>query len=222
MELRQHLQRNTADFCHLFGPAFVLDIHQKHARCIGVVAYECAGETVCQVIFWKHDFADFCEVIRLIFFHPENLRCGKACKCNVCGVLGEFFFSDYGVQIIGLFCGTAVVPEDRRADDVIVLIQDDKAMHLAAEADAGYLGFVYVFYQLADSLFALLPPVFRFLLRPAWMREIQRILSRYNIYNFAFLVHQKQFDSGSTKVNTNKIHVESPFSTLFQKGRQQT
>lgn len=68
----------------------------------------------------------------------------------------------------------------------------------------------------------LLPPVFRFLLRPAWMREIQRILSRYNIYNFAFLVHQKQFDSGSTKVNTNKIHVESPFSTLFQKGRQQT
>ena len=99
----------------------------------------------------------FVEVIRLIFFHPENLRCGKACKCNVCGILGEFFFSDYGVQIIGLFCGTAVVPEDRRADDVIVLIQDDKAMHLAAEADAGYLGFVYVFYQLADSLFASAP-----------------------------------------------------------------
>ena len=28
----------------------------------------------------------------------------------------------------------------------------------------------------------------------------------YNIYNFAFLVHQKQFDSGSTKVNTDIIH----------------
>ena len=171
---------------------------------------------------WKHDFCSFCEVIRLIFFHPENLRCGKACKCNVCGILERFFFSDYGVQIIGLFLRYGRRSEDRRADDVIVLIQDDKAMHLAAEADAGYLGICLRLLPARGFPLCSAPTSLPVSAQTSLDAGNTADTPRYNIYNFAFLVHHRSSLTAEVPRSTPiKYIVESPFSS-FQKGRQQT
>ena len=65
-------------------------------------------------------------------------------------------------------------------------------MHLSAKTDTCYLALVYVCNQLFDTLDTLRIPVLRFLLRPAWMRKIQRILPGYDIDDFAASFHQKK------------------------------
>ena len=52
---------------------------------------------------------------------------------------GELVLADGIVEIVDLFEGTAVIPQNRRADDVIGCIQRDEAVHLAAGADTHHL-----------------------------------------------------------------------------------
>ena len=167
----------------------MLHIQQKHSGCIGVIGAERSGQLVCQIILRQHDLADLRKILRLVFLHPEDLRSGKTCKRNICRILGQFVFSDLIVQVIGLLLGTAVVPQDRRADHMVFAVQDHQSVHLSAEADACHLRLVKAFGQFLDTFFALLPPVFRFLLRPARMRERKRIFAGYNIHDFSGTVH---------------------------------
>ena len=74
------------DFHHFFWPATILHIKKKHTGCIRNICAERSGKSVCQIIFRKHNFCDLCKFIRLVFLHPEDLRCCKSCKCNVCCV----------------------------------------------------------------------------------------------------------------------------------------
>ena len=95
-----------------------------------------AGELVRQIVLREHDLCDFSEVFRLVFTHPEELRGSKAREGDVGRQRGELVLADGIVEIVDLFEGSAVIPQNRRADDVIGCIQRDEAVHLAACADA--------------------------------------------------------------------------------------
>ena len=109
--------------------------------------------------------------VRLILFHPQNLRGSKACKSNVCGVFRQLILADFVIQILCFLLGTSVIPEDSRADHLIIFIQSYKAVHLTSKADSGNFFAVNILCQLLHSLHALSKPVLRILFRPARMRE---------------------------------------------------
>ena len=111
------------------------------------------GQTVSQIVFREHNLTDFCKILRLIFFHPQNLRCGKSGKCDIRRIFRQFFFSDHLIQIIGFFCGSPVVPQNRRADHLILLIQNNQTMHLSAKADTCHFRRINLADQFLDSLF---------------------------------------------------------------------
>ena len=135
-----------------------------------------AGQLICYVILGKHDLLDLCEVLRLFILNPEDLRCSEAGEGNVCSILAELFLADHVVQVIALLVGSSVIPENCGTDHVVILVQDHKAVHLAAKADACHLGLVRILDELLDADLGLLPPILGLLLRPARMREIQGIL----------------------------------------------
>ena len=110
-----------------------------------------------------------------MLLHPEDLWCSEACKCNVCGILRKFFLSDNRIKIFRLLTGTAVIPENRRTDHIVIFIQSYKTVHLTAKTDSCYFFAVNPFCELFDSFHALGEPVLRILLRPARMGEEQRI-----------------------------------------------
>ena len=95
IKIRQLLPADSADFHHLFGPALVLHIHQKHTGRIRIVAAKRPGQPVRKVIFRKHDFPDPRKLLRLIFFHPENFRRCKSRKRNVGRICRQLFPSDH-------------------------------------------------------------------------------------------------------------------------------
>ena len=148
-----------------------------------------AGQTISYVILRQHDLFDPCEVLWLILFHPEDLRRGKSGERNIRSVLRQLLFADHIIQIIAFLCGSAIVPEDGRADHLILLIQNDQSMHLSSEANACHLALVRIFQKLPDALHSLFIPVLRLLFRPAGMWEIQRVFPGYNIPDVPFTVH---------------------------------
>ena len=142
--------------------------------------------------------------------HPENLRCGKAGKSNVSGILGQLLLADLIVKIIGLFLAAAVIPQNSGAKDLVVCIQCNQSVHLSACTDSCDLSPVTVCSQLPDSFLHRGQPILRLLFRPSGMREKERIFLRYNILDRAVLLHQKKLHGRGTKIHTNVQHMTYP------------
>ena len=56
--------------------------------------------------------------------------------------LESVFFSNHLVQVIGLLCRPSIIPEDRRANHLILVIQNNKSMHLPSKADTGQFALI--------------------------------------------------------------------------------
>ena len=136
---------HAADLTHFLRPAAVLYIKQEHTGGIRYIRTMYAGQTIRNVILRKHDLFDPCKILRFILFHPKDLRCGKTGKGDIRGILRQFLLADHVVQVVTFLGGSAVIPKNRRADHLILLIQDDQSMHLSTEADACHLILVCIF-----------------------------------------------------------------------------
>src|SRR5690606_27679026 len=97
---------------------------------------------------------------------------------------GAFF------DFFALRASTLIVPEERSANDSVLFVEEDRAVHLAGEADAFDVGRLQLraFHDGADGADRGLPPVFRILLAPEWLGGVERILGRRFGKHFAFFV----------------------------------
>ena len=136
IELRHHILADAADLKHLPAPALVLHVEEQHAGRIGIIRAVRARQHIVDVVLREHDLVDPCEQVRLMLLHPEDLRGRKSGKCDVAGLLRQLLPADHVIQVIGLLLRPSVVPENRRAENMIVLVEHDEAVHLAAGADA--------------------------------------------------------------------------------------
>ena len=68
------------------------------------------GQPIRNVILRKHDLFDPCKILRLILFHPEDLRCGKTGKGDIRGILRQLILADHVVQVVTFLGGSAVIP----------------------------------------------------------------------------------------------------------------
>ena len=162
---------DAADVQHLPAPALVLHVQQQHAAGVGVVGTVDAGEDVVDVVLGKHDLADAGKVLRLMLLHPQNLGGSEPSEGDVGGEGGQLFPSHHLVEIVHLLGRAPVVPQDSRADHLVVLIQHHQAVHLAARSDARHLGLVKALQQGGDSLQHGGFPVLRVLLTPGISRS---------------------------------------------------
>ena len=170
------------------------------------------SQTVGYVIFGKHDLRDPRKVLRLLISDPENLWSGKAREGNIGRIFRKLLFADHIVQVITFLPGSSIVPEKRRADHLIVFIQNHKPMHLPAKADARHLLLLTASQQLFQTVHGTGKPVLRLLFRPARMRKINGILFRDNFSDLAVPVHQKKLHRGCSKIDSDIKHVRSSFS----------
>ena len=191
----------------------MLHVQQQHAAGVGVVAAVDAGEDVVDVVLRQHYLGYPGEVLRLVFAHPEYLGRGEAGEGDVRRQGGEPVLADGVVEVVHLVAGAPVVPEYGRADDVVVRVQRDKAVHLAAGAYAGDLGRVKARDQLRHALHYGGAPVLGVLLAPARVGEGERIFLRYGVQHRAALVHEEELDRAGAEVYSyveHKISLSKP------------
>ena len=162
-----------------------------------------AGEDVVDIILRQHDLGDFPVILRLILPHPENFGSGKAGKGDIGRQGGQLVLADCLIQVVHLLGGSAVVPENRGTNYIIILVQHHQTVHLAAAADTGNLPAVKAAQQLGDALHDGLSPVLWILLAPAGLGEFQWVFLGNHIFDFSLRVHQQQLDGGGAQVYTN-------------------
>ena len=94
-QLRHLLFRNTADGEHFLRPALMLNVQQKHAGSIGVVAAVDAGQDVVYIILRQHDFGDLCKVFRFLLPQPEDLWRGEPGEGDVGSQFRQLLLADF-------------------------------------------------------------------------------------------------------------------------------
>ncbi len=189
MQRRQHFPRNAADLQHLRGPLPVFDVQKQHAGGIGEICGEGAAQHVAEVVLRQHDLSDPAEALRLMLLQPEQLGGGEAREGNVGGAGGKFIFTDGLIQVVGFRLGAAVVPENGRADHLILIVQDHQTVHLAAEAEPLDLLLRDTRTEPGDAPPKGGEPVLRILLGPARLREGDRVDLGDHILNSAVFFH---------------------------------
>src|SRR6266545_7213291 len=97
--------------------------------------------------------------LRLVPADPEQLRRREACERAVPRQLNEPCEPDPLFDLGALCFRALVVPEDRRPQHAILVVEDDEPVHLTREADCGRLA-----PECGKRMLSCPPPVFRILL----------------------------------------------------------
>ncbi len=112
-------------------------------------------------------------------------------------------------QPCGFGCRPLIAPDERGAENAIVLIQQNGAMHLTAQADGGDLfragrGLLQ---QGGNGVNGRLPPVFRILLRPARLwRAKGSMLTHCRADHFSCRVYQQDARAAGADVDSDQFH----------------
>ena len=215
-EKARHLRLpQAADAQHLRRPRAAPDVVEEHPGRIRRIGAVHAREPIVDIVLGQHDLIDACEELRLVFFHPQELWRRKARKGNIRRTRAERLPADSLVQIVDLIRCAPVVPENRGAYHAIRRVEHDKAVHLAARADACHLRAVMSAEKRRDSLLHRLPPCRGILFAPAGLRKVERIAAGHNVFNIAHLVRQEQLARGRAEIDADVKHfITSPVAAL--------
>ena len=151
------------------------DIEELHAARVGDLRRVLARHAEADVILRQEDVAATTIVLRLMVADPENLRGREARQSRIRRDLDEALAADALRDFFALLARALVAPDDGRADDLIVRIEHDEAVHLPREADA--LDVLWVDTRFLDDItnrfFHGMIPISRFLLCPTilWLIE---------------------------------------------------
>ena len=148
-----------------------------------------------------------------MLLHPQDLRRGEAREGDIRRQRGELFPADCIVEIVDRFICAAVVPQNRRTDDIILRVERDKAVHLPAGADACDLRCVKALQKLRHAGHDRAPPVLGPLLRPARLREADGIRMRDRVQDFSGFIGQQQLARRRAEIDSDIEHSCSAFQT---------
>ena len=97
------------------------------------------GQPKPHIIFGQQHLHGLFKVLRFVLSQPEDFRSGKSFQ----GGVGDQFDqmrppADGGFDLPAFLRGALVVPQNRRADHLMLGVQKHAAVHLAAQADPGH------------------------------------------------------------------------------------
>ena len=145
--------------------------------------------------------------IGLVVLDPQYLRRSPAGEGRVCRYLNKPVASDYPVHFLDLGCCSLVTPNYRIAQDVIVLIEHDKTVHLSRNADALNVVFAHAACR-HDSLYRIyhrICPVLRLLFGIAVFGLIHGIFYRLGGDNASLFVKQDCLCTARTAVHAYNV-----------------
>ena len=169
---RQPLGRQLERLEHLVAPAAVRDVEEERARRVRDVDRALARQPQPDVVLRQQDVRDPRIRLGLVVPQPEELRRREAGQRAVPGQLDQPLEADALLDLGALGRGALVVPEDRRAQHLLVLVERDEAVHLAGEADRRGLDV-----EVGERGLGRAPPVLRILLGPAGPGDRERVLA---------------------------------------------
>ncbi len=131
----------------------------------------------------------------------------KPVSGGVAGYVEQALGADGLGHLPALGGGALVVPEDGGADDVVLGIEHDEAVHLAAQADAAHLGALDAGTgeRTADGLAGAAPPVLGVLLAPERPRGMGGVLGGGGGDHAALLIAQQGPGARGADVDSQKI-----------------
>ena len=186
-------------------------IKKERAAGIRIISTVNTGQFIVDIVLGKHDLRDLRKEFRLGFLHPEELGRGKSCESNVRGALAQNLLSDLIVEIFSLSLGAPVIPQNSGANHLVVSVQDHKAVHLSAAADPCDFFSIKAVKEPGNSQLHCFPPVGRFLLAPAGLGKLQRILLGDNVQYITFFICEEKFAGRSAQIDSNVVHEVPPF-----------
>ena len=65
--------------------------------------------------------------------NTKDLGSCKTGESDICCILSKLLCSDNVIEVIGFFLGTSVIPKDSGTDNIVILIKDNKSVHLSTE-----------------------------------------------------------------------------------------
>jgi len=155
---------------HLLAPAPVRDVEEQRAGGVRAVDRLLAREPVADVVLRQQHPADPREGLGLVVAQPEELRRREAGQGAVASQRDQALEPDALFDLRALGGRALVVPEDRRADRVAVLVEHDEPVHLPRPADRRGLDG-----EVCERALRRGPPGLGVLLRPAGPRRRERV-----------------------------------------------
>ena len=106
------------------------DVEQQRSRGVGHVDGVLAGQAQPDIVLGQEDAGDARVDIRLVAPQPKDFRRGETGQGTVAGQLNQALQADSSFDFRALRAGALIVPEHRRAQHSVVIVQTDQAVHL--------------------------------------------------------------------------------------------
>ncbi len=194
---------------HLFRPLAPPHVEDERPRSVGHVGRVLAGQAQAHVIFRQQHRAHARPDFRLALAHPEHLRERKAFERRVRHELYQALGPDALGYRATLLVRAQVAPDDRGAQRRVVPVQQNGAVHLSGEPDAGDLFGAHAFGRehRAHRRRARAPPVARVLLGPARVRRGERrVLDGRAGDDTSRLVNHERAAAARPDVDSDELH----------------
>jgi len=117
----------------------VRDIEKQRARGVGDIDRVLARQLEADIVLGHQHSRDARVDIGLVAPQPEYLRRGEAGEGTVAGQPNQTLEADSSFDLRALGAGALVVPEHRRTQHLVVIVQADQTVHLTREADATHI-----------------------------------------------------------------------------------
>ena len=120
---------------HLRRPVACRQVEQERAGAIRLVEGVSAGQPEPDVVLRQQDVRDPRPDVRFVVADPDELGRREAGQGVIAGDLDEPFRTHRPADLVARVGGPLVVPQDRRPQDPVGVIEQDRAVHLAGQPD---------------------------------------------------------------------------------------
>ena len=111
------------------------EVEQDRAGAVGLVDGVLAGQAQPQVVLGQQDVGGPRPHVGLVVADPDELRGGEAGQGVVAGDRDQPLRPDRGADRVALGRGPLVVPEDRRPEHAVGVVEQHQPVHLAGQPD---------------------------------------------------------------------------------------
>ena len=158
---------NAAYAAHFLRPGAVFHVEEQGAARVRTIGGELSAKAIDEVVFGQHYPAYAREDLPLVLPHPHEFGRGEPGKGDVAREAGKLAFAHNAVQVLSLRLRPAVVPQNGGADEISLLIQRDKPVHLPRRGYAAHERPILPFQQLSQAGERFDVPHLRVLLAPS-------------------------------------------------------
>src|SRR5207253_1340482 len=120
---------------HLCGPCARAEIEQERPGCIRRVGGELASQPKADEVLGQQDVADGSISVGFFVTQPQDFWSLKSGDGGIACDFEQSLTADLLIDGFALACGSLVIPEQGRPDDLARVVEEDGPVHLTREAE---------------------------------------------------------------------------------------